>query len=194
MITIPGLMGMMNKLRVETRELHEEIEKDNLAGLIISNKIEMEEYKLLLLQNYIAYKITETEIAKHLHNFNTTKSEQLQQDLEALEVDYSLEGKYLEEFSCKNKAEAIGAAYVVEGSALGGMLISRQLKNCANLANIERHHFFNGNKDNLKSWKDFSKEIDTTTLSPEEEAKAVEMAKETFRFFGKVFREVRLPS
>lgn len=185
---------MMNRLRVETRELHEEIEKENLAGLVMSNTIDLKQYKLLLLQNYVAYKITESEISRHLEDFSSVKSEQLQKDLDALGVDYSVATEYQDEFHCSGKAEALGAAYVVEGSALGGMVISRQIKNCSSLSKIENHYFFNGERDNLKNWKSFSKNLDGTEFTIDQEEQAIEMAKETFRFFGKVFREVQLPS
>ena len=53
---------MLQTLREQTATLHKEIEKDNTAGLIMDHSITLEEYKLLLLQNYLAYKIVEDEM------------------------------------------------------------------------------------------------------------------------------------
>ena len=183
---------MINKLRNATQDLHREIEKDNLAGLITSHNIEMEDYKLLLLQNYTAYKITEAEIAEFLPGFKPVKSSYLEKDLKNLNINTTHDPSFANDFKIKNKAEAYGAAYVVEGSALGGMMISKEIKNCENLSGIPEQHFFNGNRRNVKGWNQFLKELRNTNFSEEEENQAIEKAKETFNFFGKVFREVRL--
>ncbi len=183
---------MINKLRTATEELHREIEKENLARLIMSHKIELEEYKLLLLQNYVAYKITEAEIAGFLPDFKQVKSNHLEQDLKNFNIDTTIEPSLAEEFKINSRADAYGAAYVVEGSALGGMMISKELKNCGNLSGIKEQQFFNGDRQNVNGWNRFLKELRNTEFSAEEETLAVEKAKETFNFFGKVFREVRL--
>ena len=72
---------MLNNLRNATQKLHEELEKENLAGKIISHEISLEDYKLLLHQNYIAYKITEAEISKFIPACKLDKSDQLAKDL-----------------------------------------------------------------------------------------------------------------
>ena len=180
---------MIEKLRSETRELHQEIEKDNLAGLILTHQIIVEDYKLLLLQNYIAYKVTETQIKKFLPNFKTDKSEQLNADLDDLEVNTTIVEEYMNLFNCNSKAEAIGAAYVVEGSALGGLMISKELKHCEKLSAVENFHFFNGERDGLKSWRAFCKDLKSYNFTPEQEEEVIKKAKETFLFFGHIFKK-----
>lgn len=187
-------MEMLDKLRVETQELHKEIEQDNLAGLIISHTITKEEYKLLLLQNYTAYWVTENAIATQLRDTEVVKSEQLRKDLQNLEVDLSIVDRYEADFKINTRAEALGAKYVVEGSALGGIMISKEIANCPALAHIEGHHFFNGNRQSINGWKKFTKALKEESFSPEEEEQAVQKARETFRFFGKIFNEVQLQS
>ncbi|MCM4158720.1 biliverdin-producing heme oxygenase [Antarcticibacterium flavum] len=183
---------MLNKLREATEVLHKEIEKDNLAGLIISNKITLEEYKLLLLQNYIAYAVTEQEIALRLPSYDAVKFPQLEKDLILLNVIIPPLDGFKEKFTVKNEAEAYGAAYVVEGSALGGMLIAKELPNCPSLAAIEKHSFFNGNRQNINGWKEFCKNIKNRKFSSAEEEMAVQKARETFLFFSEIFNQVKL--
>ena len=91
-------------------------------------------------------------------------------------------------FSCNNIAEAFGAAYVVEGSALGGMVISRNISKCDGLSELKEQVFFSGDRENLRSWEVFKKQLSEQNFSEEEAAAATEKAMETFRFFGKVFR------
>lgn len=185
---------MISKLREETQQLHKEIEKDNLAGLIMEHSISLEDYKTLLLQNYISYKVVETAVLPFLNDFGTNKSEQLEKDLIALDVDMSMLVRYKDAFSCANKMEALGAAYVVEGSVLGGMMIAKELENCKALSPIAVHHFFNGDRNNVSGWKNFLKRVNAKDFTEEEKQQAANMAKETFRFFGKVFSEVRAKS
>lgn len=182
---------ILERLREETTELHREIERDNLAGLILSHEITREQYRLLLLQNYTAYLVTETKVALFLENYIGEKHKQLQKDLENEGVDFSSAKDFSKFFSIKNKAEAIGAAYVVEGSSLGGMMISKQIESCTSLSEIENHHFFNGNRQNVNGWKEFCKNLKNEDLTSSEVDQAVLKAKETFKFFGKVFSEVQ---
>lgn len=179
---------MIQRFREATRELHQEVEKENSAAKIIDHSITRREYKLLLLQNYIAYKIAEEQIKRFLPQEEISKHQRLQQDLEELGVDISGSSDYQDDFTCNTYAEAMGAAYVVEGSALGGMVIAKELRHCENLDGLDNQHFFNGDRNNIKSWNTFKKQLDTTQFSEDEVVAATEKAKETFRFFQKVFR------
>lgn len=185
---------ILDKLRNATHTLHKEVEKDNLAGLIISHKITLQQYKTLLYQNYVAYKFTEVEIAEHLEGYSGTKHKQLEKDLGYLQVDPSGSNSFPKSFSCKSRAEALGAAYVVEGSALGGMMIAKEMAHCKDLQHIDTHHFFNGNRDNIKGWRKFCSLLKKENLGPAGEQEAIDKACETFQFFGLVFGLATLPA
>lgn len=182
---------MIKKLKEETRELHEQIEDQNLAKHIMDQSIDLPTYKLLLLQNYLAYRETETQIKNHLPDYNTNKHLQLKKDLDQLNVSTEIPAENVN-FECHSTAEALGAAYVVEGSALGGMLLAKNLEKCSNLKEVDQFHFFNGNKENLNTWKNFKEELESYPFSKTEEAEAIAKAKATFLFFEKVF-EMKLP-
>lgn len=180
---------MMNKLRKAAAPLHEQIEKENLARYIIDHSISLQDYKLLLLQNYIAYAVTEKAIAAHLEGYKGAKYLQLEKDLRELQVEIPPFLKaFQKKISINSKTQALGAAYVVEGSALGGMLIAKELEECQNISSVEQHHFFNGDRNNINGWKDFLKQVNSSEFTAEEETEAAEKAKETFRFFGEVFK------
>ncbi|PRX44065.1 biliverdin-producing heme oxygenase [Salegentibacter salegens] len=183
---------MLSNLRNATQKLHEELEKENLAGQIISHDISLEDYKLLLLQNYIAYKITEAEIAKYIPSYQSDKSDQLAKDLENLKVDTSISEEFQDKFNITSYEEALGAAYVVLGSALGGMYISKEIPNCPELNEISRPNFFNGDREGLKAWNKFVKKLKAEDFNETQIAVASKKAQETFEFFGSVFRETSL--
>lgn len=181
---------MISKLREETTQLHKEIEKDNLAGLIMNHSITLDQYKTLLLQNYISYKVAEKSIQAFLKDFDTSKSDQLLKDLHSLNVDPLVLKEFEDSISCNNRVEALGAAYVLEGSVLGGMMIAKELKECKELAEIKTHYFFNGDRSNVSGWKKFLKLVNSEEFSEAEKMQAANKAKDTFKFFGNVFSNV----
>lgn len=180
-------MKMTERLKSETRELHEEIEKCTLAKYILDHSIDLQMYKLLLWQNYVAYAVTENEVAPFIDNYYAEKHLQLKEDLLALGVQPIIPAE-IPFFKCSTKAEAYGTAYVIEGSGLGGMLLAKSLKQCQQLQHIKKHHFFNGDKAALESWKSFEKQLNCQNFTEKEKEKVVEKAKDTFRFFGKILQ------
>jgi heme oxygenase len=183
---------MLNSLRDSTKKLHEELEKENLAGQIISHEISLEDYKLLLLQNYIAYKITEAEISKFILSYQSDKTDKLAKDLATLGVDNSISKEFQGKFRLNSYEEALGAAYVVLGSTLGGVYISKELPNCPALSGVPQPHFFNGDRDGVKSWNKFVKELKAEDFTETQINEASKKAMDTFEFFGLVFKETSL--
>jgi len=133
---------MLNKLREATHLLHQQIESENTAELIMKHSINLEQYKKLLLQNYVAYKVSEHEIKKLIPTYSSDKTGRLKKDLTNLKVETSIAESYFSKFQINNEAEAWGAWYVVEGSSLGGMMIAKNLEECKKLETIKEHHFF----------------------------------------------------
>ena len=119
--------------------------------------------------------------------FKGRKHLQLQKDLDNLNLAPEKVLKNVT-FECHNIAEAFGAAYVVEGSALGGMVLANNIQKCGQLAGIPKQHFFNGDKGNLEDWKRFKNVISAYNFSEKEQERAVQKAKETFVFFREIFR------
>ena len=185
---------MLSELRESTAELHKQIEQENAAGRIMDHSISIDQYKNLLFQNYVAYAISEKEISAQLPGYVGNKHKELENDLKQLNVPANIPSFPGDQFSCSSEVEALGAAYVVEGSAMGGMVISRNLKRCDGLSSIENHYFFNGKRDSLKSWNEFKKLLESKNFTEEEKNSAISKAKETFEFFGQVFRQQFLNS
>ena len=183
---------MLNSLRNATKQLHEDLEKENLAAQIISHDISLENYKLLLLQNYISYKITEDEIVKFIPAYTSDKSIKLAKDLEKLEVDVSIYKEFKSKFVLNSYEEALGAAYVVLGSALGGMYISKEIPNCPELQGIPGPYFFSRDRDGVKSWNIFVKELNSKDFTEAQIIEASKKARETFKFFALIFKEASL--
>ena len=184
---------MLNRLREATTLLHEQIEKDNLAGKILDQSISFQEYKCLLSQNFLAYKIVESEIAPFAPDKVDFKYRSLEKDLVNLQVPIPHIANTNLRFSCSNLAESLGAEYVVEGSALGGVLISKELRRCPFYTRMQPPEFFNGDPEKMKSWRNFLKKVKSSNFSEAEISDAVNKAKETFILFGKILQKEEEP-
>lgn len=177
---------MLNRLREATAELHKKLEGENLANKIMDHSISLEEYKLLLFQNFLAYCTVEKQLHQFLPNKNNNKSERLKKDLSGMGVGnfvcYSLS-----DFQCENEAEAIGAAYVIEGSAMGGMVIGKEVEHCEALKGLPAQTFFNASRDSIKNWNGFLKFLRSQKFTEEEKEQAAAKARETFKLFEEAF-------
>jgi len=89
-------------------------------------------------------------------------------------------------FIHKEIEKDIGALYVIEGSMLGTLLLSRNIIECDNLKNITSHSFFNLNnhKEKVNNWKSFSDIVNNKVFSESERKDASLVAEETFRLFS----------
>lgn len=179
-------MMMLDSLREGTAELHKRLEENNLANKIIDHSISLEEYKFLLYQNFLAYCAVEREIAGYLPDQKMDKAERLKSDLASMDVKLFSCGNHFG-FTCDSEAEAIGAAYVIEGSAMGGMMIGRELKNCKATQHLPEQEFFSGSRTSAKEWNKFLKMLRNREFSETEIDTAVNKAVETFRVFEKAF-------
>lgn len=178
---------LLEKLRATTAGLHDRIEKDNPAQAILDHSIDLETYKNLLLLNFQAYKHLEDRMASFLPQLKLDKAARLKSDLEAFKT--TLPADPPTEVSIASRAEALGAAYVMEGSALGGMVIAKHLQQCEELGELPPQHFFNGDKGCLKDWNAFKEELARQELSPQQEEEVLAKARESFLFFESVYRQ-----
>lgn len=180
-------MMMLNKLRERTRKLHEELEGKNLASKIIDHSISREEYELLLFQNLLAYSKAEDSISNYFPEDSHAKSAKIKADLQNIGVenpDYNWDYA----FHCKNEIEAVGVAYVMEGSALGGMMIAKEIKKCEALKSLPEQHFFATSKDSANGWNRFLKFLRSREFTEEEAEIASRKAVETFQLFDTAFK------
>lgn len=180
---------MLDSLRKGTAQLHERLEKNNLANKILDHSISLEEYKFLLYQNYLAYSSVEKKISGYLPEQQMNKAESLKNDLNNLNVRL-LEGSEVFDFNCQNEAEAIGAAYVLEGSAMGGLMIGKELQQCEIAGELPEQQFFSGKRESAKGFNNFLKMLRNRDFNEQETDMAVNKAVETFRLFEKAFSAV----
>lgn len=85
-----------------------------------------------------------------------------------------------------NHFEALGALYVIEGSTLGGKIISKMMQQ--QLGSDKGMSFFSGYGDKTEQmWEAFKQAINSQAQTPEQEATVIATANETFLKFGEWF-------
>ena len=177
---------MLKELREATAALHQKLEEKNLANKIVDHSISEEEYKLLMLQNYMAYSIAEEAISGQVQDYPKEKTSDILDDLSSLGCSNSDLPSF--DFAITNAAEAIGAKYVIEGSAMGGIMIGRELEKCPSLQEIPEQQFYSGKRDAVKSWNSFKKHVNAQEYTGEQIEAACKKAVETFQLFQKAYQ------
>ncbi len=183
--------SILGHLKNETAKHHEIAEQKNLAKYIIDHSITTDQYKELLRKNYSVYFSLENYLNKNenlldidLRKFVTyEKSDALRKDLQTFSIDFNtITNKDIT--LPKNFGSLVGSLYVIEGSMLGGLLITKHLKKCSNLDIHTTHHFFGGNPEyHVTRWKKFCKTIENRSYTQDEINTSVNAAVKVFESF-----------
>lgn len=187
---------ILDQLKKETAAIHEAVEQENLAKYIMDGSIDQVMYERLLRQSFMVYKSVEDFInarynilpdaLKPFSGFKKTNA--LAQDISGfsslpLPKPVRIAGN-------RDIATLVGKLYVIEGSMIGGMMITKKLAQCAKLDHIKEHHFFNTNTaSNVARWKEFKAAVEEIDFTEQEIEKAVISAKDTFKVFQEAYKK-----
>ena len=175
---------LLQRLREETRPVHERIEQD-LEALGMHRSLER--YRLLVARFFGFYLGWEPRVADTLGDeafFGPRrKLHLLAQDLEFFGYD----GRAVEALPrCRslppvgNLAEAMGSLYVLEGSTLGGQVISRRLERSLGFRDGHGYAFFRSYGREVSSmWRGFGERL-TAVSSPSSQEASIRSAQLTF--------------
>ncbi len=187
---------IFEQLKKETSLQHHETEKFNDASKILDHSITLEEYKQLLITNYGSYKGLESIIVAQKELLNNTQvasfasaknTDRIVTDLKELGINPETIEVPAVNFTVSSKMHLIGFMYVIEGSMMGGMLISKNMLKCDSLEGIPVQKFFNRDvQDTLGYWKEFKAAVENETYSETEIAEAVAAANAAFTYFKEV--------
>ena len=185
--------NILNLLKSQTRNQHDQIEQNPLTKAIIENTISPESYALLLRRFYGFYKATEPLLLRSSFWAENTFEIHQRQRLPMLKADLLCLGHTPQQIEsltpCPNvptlqtPAQMLGYLYVVEGSSLGGQVLSRQLSQKLGYTQSDGASYFNTyGKDNLRQmWFGFQQLLtDYTEQNPDQEQTIIEAAQTTF--------------
>ncbi|KQS32406.1 biliverdin-producing heme oxygenase [Pedobacter sp. Leaf194] len=180
-----------NLLRSETADRHKALEAMMFVNEIMNRSLSVEEYKTLLIVNYIVHQKLENTLANSLDANIANKMEMnsrlkltsLERDLTYWNIDpLTLPALDFELFIPeKNNAAVLGAFYVLEGATLGGNVIKKHLLSNRNFEGHEaglNYYGVYGEQLGAK-WKTFLNVLNET-VKEEDYALCVTSANRTF--------------
>lgn len=150
-------------LKEETKSEHDKTEESLQSKKIFDRSYTLEDYKNLLIHNYLLISKYEPQVNKLLVSYPELKLD-LRTKINAITTDLNNLGVDLNnDFNADkldNEAEAFGALYVMEGSTLGGNVIMKQLRKNPAFEDITFNYFgIYGGKTGLL-WQEFKAFLD----------------------------------
>jgi heme oxygenase len=179
-------MDLHTRLRTETRHLHQQLEHAPLLNKIMSNELALVDYVILMKKFYGFILPCEGAIQLHTHRhliMDREKTHLLQADLLALGVDKS-ELTTIAHCSLlpptTERLQLLGYLYVMEGSTLGGQMITQHIQQHLRLQPDNGGRYFYGyGKETSSMWKSFCKQLNEIDI-PADQDIIVSSANTTF--------------
>ncbi len=171
-------MTILTALKEGTRSQHDKLEKElNLLRPDFSLK----EYIELLKSFYGVYKPLEEKVAIPEQRLKTPH---LEADLRHFNVDLGLIKLCPTLPALPTKSHYYGLRYVLEGSTLGGMVLTKHFKEVFHISPDSGCFYFSGyGKDTMMMWKQFQQELLLFSESDEYcEQDLIKSAQDTFDF------------
>ncbi|CAJ1316513.1 biliverdin-producing heme oxygenase [Paenibacillus nuruki] len=185
---------LLDRLRKDTAVYHEQIEGNFYAKGIMAKSLTLDEYRTYLAKFYGFLKPLEQQAVQHMGKLGSNagfdmnvraKSPLLEQDLIHL-------GMTVEEIhqlplctdlpDISTPARMYGAFYVIEGSTLGGQIITKQLMKFLPVDPEGGLHYFNAyGAETRAQWSAFRDLLLQTGVTEEDKENIISTAKETFR-------------
>lgn len=171
-------------LRQATQDVHQRLHRHDGFAAIQNTTIDIASYRRLLVRLYGFYVPFEAAA-----DIGCDRSAWLEDDLRALGVDQRGFGTtpMCNDIPCLKSADArLGALYVIEGSALGGRDLSRNLDQLLGPEAINGRRFFLGRGHGTgEAWRRYLAQLSTSSAEPEARSKITRAALETFAVFEK---------
>ena len=179
---------LSEKLKQGTKQNHQQLEKLVVAHL---RPISSPEEYIKVLQMFSGYfGALEDKIKKYISNSQLPdyagrrKTESIANDIKIMGGTVPAKAKENELPEIKNYLQAFGALYVIEGSTLGGKIISQMVAKQLNLTDSNALSFFSGyGNETDRMWASFKEVLDSNFQNPEEEKIITDTANETFLKF-----------
>lgn len=169
-----------------TTEDHKNAEKHSYGAEIMSRTLNKQQYSQLLVANYMYIAAWEAQWSElmdynsdNLHLDSRRKMELLEQDFAELGINKD-DLPSLELPMPATKAQFLGRMYVIEGSTLGGAMISKQLMANSNLAGLDFRFYGGYGPMLIPFWKQFLEELNAVTYE-EDQAECIAWAKQSFQ-------------
>ena len=177
---------ILEKLRQATNEIHVALENETILRCFKDGSIDLMQYTSILQRFYGFFKPLESKVSLPgiegvIEDFpNRRKAVLIESDLQSLGQKPREDMAPLPIFDIPS---ALGALYVIEGSTLGGMVISKILKDHLGISRENGGAYFQGyGKETASMWKSFVQKLQQyAQQNPKDEDTIIQGAVSTFR-------------
>lgn len=184
---------LSEKLKEFTKTAHQLLEKKLITNIKAIHT--QQDYAALLSLFYSFFGGMEVGIDEHIDTTllpdytQRRKAAALAEDLEDLKATLPEKASEKDTPSISSHLQAMGALYVMEGSTLGGKIISQMIQKKLNLPDGFALSFFNSYGENTGSmWQTFKDAINQPLSAPQE-AIVIQSADDTFIRFREWFEQ-----
>lgn len=204
--------GIMERLRTETRDLHDQAEQNQWQGRMVRGELTRDDYQRWLGQMFLGHRALEKELrALPLDQFPYTaiRSEHYQEpyliaDLEHFGVDPdTIEPlattnaliSRIEQLAQERPLALLGFHYVLEGSNNGNRFIAKRLREVYELEPGTGDRYLDPYGDRQREiWKRFKEDMGGDELSAEDQDLLVASAREMFQAIHDISNELEATS
>lgn len=188
----------MQELKAATKGSHDQLEEIAQSKRILSPDMSLDEFKGLMKGHYQLHQLLEAPLTvildRELATFNYGQERQklrlLEQDLLDLGLSAEACQSHLACFAFNSLPEALGIAYVLEGSTLGGNVIRKALQRHTDLPQSCQFHYYDCYGDQLgQRWLEFSRIVNQHLTDSHDIQSACQAAIETFKLAANIFSE-----
>lgn len=187
-------------LKQATSSQHDQLEQLMFVDKIMNGSLSVEEYKQILLTNYLVhaglekslYEGLDPDLKQELQISHREKLTALKQDLQELNITLPQNNTDKNSIQIpQNNAATLGAMYVLEGATLGGNVIVKKLKINPNLQKLPLnfHYYQIYGADLVSRWKNFCQVLNTTIAAEEYEI-SVQSALKVFDYFALITQKI----
>jgi len=195
-------MELIDKLKEHCHQRHLQVRAGEYASKIMDGSLTKAEYTVLILANYVFHNTLELSLNKHLAEnwklelswHHRAKSVFARQDLRSLGCEHLivklLDKEPLGNYSIDSGEQAIGALYVAEGTAIGGVIIKKNLQKIDWIVQNDFPIRFYGCYGQSLSplWKEFVAFVCQVEVNHES---VLNQAYQTFEFYEQILLEAQ---
>ena len=179
---------VINRLRQETKDVHAALERKIIPSLKQISSIA--DYQQVLKLFYGYFKPLESLVLLHIDRTmivdidKRRKADLLHYDLQQTgSGEVEAVAKINELPIIADPYSALGALYVMEGSTLGGAIISKMIRQRLHETSVSIRFFEGYGESSSAMWESFLNQLNAVPYSPENEERLIATAKETFQRF-----------
>ncbi|MDX5325029.1 MAG: biliverdin-producing heme oxygenase [Bacteroidota bacterium] len=185
------------RLKTETRHLHDRTEEIAGSEQIMSGNITLDEYTDILIRNYLLHLDAEmilsewTEWVNHpeMKFQERLKTEALRRDLDILNVITDQLPMLNLSQKPENHLQALGAMYVLEGATLGGSVIHKRLSTLPQISKAGAFHYYTVYGHEIGSkWKQFLTILEGNVSLKEDEEEILKGAELGYQWVQEAFQ------